>query len=305
MHGMSLSDENLILDCPVVSDAAPVVVGGIGGSGTRVIAQLLKDWGFDMGSDLNESLDDLGFTALFKRPSLWPIHQHVPQLQEALSLYLTARGQPPAGTALGDKHKLKVETVLNSIQKEQAWIESGHLQERRQPLQTIDERTNPSWGWKEPNTHLFLRYLLSAIPNLRYLHVVRHGLDMALSNNQTQLTVWGSRILDRPVDVNSPHDSLAFWVAVHQSILRAQTEFPDKVKIVRFESLFEHETAALAEIQTFLKIRAMPTAVCKNVPSLQKPDSINRYKSAPKFSISASAEYLLKTLGYSVGGGNL
>ena len=67
MHGMSLSDENLILDCPVVSDAAPVVVGGIGGSGTRVFAQLLRDLGFDMGSDLNESLDDLGFTALFKR----------------------------------------------------------------------------------------------------------------------------------------------------------------------------------------------------------------------------------------------
>ena len=64
MHGMSLSDENLILDCPVVSDAAPVVVGGIGGSGTRVFAQHLKGWGFDMGSDLNESLDDLRFTAL-------------------------------------------------------------------------------------------------------------------------------------------------------------------------------------------------------------------------------------------------
>ena len=44
MHDMSLSDENLIIDCPSLSDAAPVVVGGVGGSGTRVIAQL---WRFD------------------------------------------------------------------------------------------------------------------------------------------------------------------------------------------------------------------------------------------------------------------
>ena len=27
MHRMSLSDENLIIDCPMLSDAAPVVVG--------------------------------------------------------------------------------------------------------------------------------------------------------------------------------------------------------------------------------------------------------------------------------------
>ena len=92
MHDMSLSDENLIIDCPSLSDAAPVVVGGVGGSGTRVIAQLLQSLDFDMGSDLNESLDDLSFTALFKRPSLWPIDQHLPQLEEALDVYLASRG---------------------------------------------------------------------------------------------------------------------------------------------------------------------------------------------------------------------
>ena len=47
-------------------------------------AQLLQSLDFDMGSDLNESLDDLGFTALFKRPSLWPLEDHVLQLNEAL-----------------------------------------------------------------------------------------------------------------------------------------------------------------------------------------------------------------------------
>ena len=64
------------IETPVLSDAAPVVVGGVGGSGTRVVAQLLIELGFDMGSDLNESLDDLGFTALFKRRNLWPLERN-------------------------------------------------------------------------------------------------------------------------------------------------------------------------------------------------------------------------------------
>ena len=62
-----------------LSDAAPVVIGGIGGSGTRVVG-LLQQLGFDIGSDLNDSLDDLSFTALFKRPALWPLCEHIDQL---------------------------------------------------------------------------------------------------------------------------------------------------------------------------------------------------------------------------------
>ena len=54
----------------IVSEAEPVAVGGVGGSGTRIVAHLLRELGFDIGDDLNESLDDLCFTALFKRAGL-------------------------------------------------------------------------------------------------------------------------------------------------------------------------------------------------------------------------------------------
>ena len=45
----------------------PVVIGGIGGSGTRLIAQCLKELGYLMGADLNPAYDNLWFTLLFKR----------------------------------------------------------------------------------------------------------------------------------------------------------------------------------------------------------------------------------------------
>lgn len=51
-----------------IQSPGPVVVGGVGGSGTRVIAQILMKMGFFMGSDLNDANDNLWFALLFKRP---------------------------------------------------------------------------------------------------------------------------------------------------------------------------------------------------------------------------------------------
>ena len=46
---------------------AAVAAGGVGGSGTRLVAELLRGLGLQMGSDLNVSLDTRWFTLLFKR----------------------------------------------------------------------------------------------------------------------------------------------------------------------------------------------------------------------------------------------
>ena len=49
---------------------APIIaMGGIGGSGTRACAQILLNAGYHLGSDLNEALDNLTFSLIFKRQS--------------------------------------------------------------------------------------------------------------------------------------------------------------------------------------------------------------------------------------------
>ena len=47
----------------------PVVIGGVGGSGTRVLAEILSLFGFYLGNDLNGAKDNLVYTLLFKRPN--------------------------------------------------------------------------------------------------------------------------------------------------------------------------------------------------------------------------------------------
>ena len=48
------------------------------------------------------------------------------------------------------------------------------------------KNTSIEWGWKEPNTHMILPFLLKKYKNLRYIHIMRNGLDNAYSKNQNQ-----------------------------------------------------------------------------------------------------------------------
>src|SRR6266550_6138718 len=52
------------------SSVQPVAIGGVGGSGTRLVAEILRHLGYYMGRDLNEASDNLWFTLLFRRTEL-------------------------------------------------------------------------------------------------------------------------------------------------------------------------------------------------------------------------------------------
>ena len=298
---MSLTDENLNFACHSCSDAAPVVVGGMGGSGTRVIAQLLQSLGFDIGSDLNESLDDLSFTALFKRPSLWPLQDHLPQLGEALDLYLTCKGQKSASWKSQADHNARIAQLWDGIRRTDEWIDAGDLGTRMEFLNT---RSLPKlkWGWKEPNTHVVLPFLLAALPNMKYIHVTRHGLDMAYSSNQTQLRVWGSHLLQRRVKLNSADESLAFWCAVHHRLTELKRLSEEQIFILPFESLFENAVPVLTNLCNFLDQPEALDAALAAISTVQKPKSIGRYQDHPPLELSIEAITLLGKLGYRIEG---
>jgi len=46
-------------------DDSPLIIGGVGGSGTRVVCQIALDAGFFMGTNLNNSLDSLDFQPIY------------------------------------------------------------------------------------------------------------------------------------------------------------------------------------------------------------------------------------------------
>lgn len=210
---------------------APVVIGGLGGSGTRVVAEILMSLGWFMGEDLNESSDNLLFTYLFKRPRWYRRVRRDPQaIAGVLRLFDRVasgdrpgvRSWPVIGAAFvesvrfGHDH-VRARCAGFSEWKSARWQWSvdraGHiLQPRRQ--------RHGRWGWKEPNAHVYLQDLARYYPGMRYVHVMRHGLDMAFSGNQAQLYNWGWLFgLDVPEPVSERQLAVAaldYWIAANR-----------------------------------------------------------------------------------------
>ena len=79
-------------------------------------------------------------------------------------------------------------------------------------------------GWKEPNTHIILEKLLIRYPMMKYIHVIRNGLDMAFSTNHNQVLLWGGKLL-KDSDFNNIHyASLKYWCIFHKKIRKLKKQ---------------------------------------------------------------------------------
>lgn len=252
-----------------MSDSAPVAVGGVGGSGTRVVAAVLKEAGLRIGDDLNHALDNCWFTLLFKHRDVLDASRE--RFAELVALFVAAMtgGQPPtpAQSTLIDELAGR-----DRLQHDSAW-----LQERAQSLRAALEgpaRTGP-WGWKEPNTHMVVDHLAQAIPELRYIHVVRNGLDMAYSSNQNQLQLWGPLALGVE-HANTPRNALKFWSWAHARILGIGAELGPRFLLVRFEDLCAHPQDEVRHILSFVGANLGDDAVQRAARAVVRPESIGR-----------------------------
>ena len=282
-----------------LSDATPIAIGGIGGSGTRLIARLLIELGYDMGCDLNDSLDDLGFTALFKRIELWPLEANLQELEQALSVYLTARGFPTPSDISREIQRDRVEKLIADIAATSQWREVGAIEDRITTLSDI-KAAGQSWGWKEPNTVMVLPYLLHALPELKYIHVVRDGRDMAFSSNKNQLRLWGGHVLGRAIDHDSPQDAFDYWCAVHEGLLGLQEQAGSRVLLIKLEFLVESPDESLDKLLAFVGTPKKDAANhhAKLSSLISTPDSITRYRDGPPLEITKSQVKLMQKLGY-------
>ena len=218
---------------------SPVAIGGVGGSGTRLVVRMLMEMGFAMGTRLNDSLDDLDFTDTFVDASVPMLSGSV--FDERVHRYLSL-----AGARLS------------------------------QPT-TDDPLDMARWGWKEPNTHVFLERLVARIPGMRYIHVMRCGLDMAHSSNLHQLRRWGESHLGRPTDT-SPRSALQYWVAVHRRILRTGALMGSRFLLVNYDRLCAQPAGQLPALVRFLGLDPTDDLLGRLLPMITPPDSIGRHR---------------------------
>ena len=217
-------------------------IGGIGGSGTRVIAHILNDIGYFIGDDLNKSNDTLLFTLLFKRENILTLSDAEFQYFWNIFVKIMATDKKLTIKEREDINKL---TYTSRTLHNKVW-----LTERLKYIDNNKEKI--FWGWKEPNTHIVIERLLKVQKNLKFIYVYRNGLDMAYSSNQNQLKLWGDIFFNQKnIDIN-PRNSLKYWCIAHKRMIKLKKSYEDKIMLLNFDDLCSKPAEILTELFKFL-----------------------------------------------------
>jgi len=154
----------------------PTAAGGTGGSGTRVITEVLSSAGVFMGSRLNRAGDSLEIADFDWRWGKRYVEAEV------------AGEAPPLA---------RMEAELPSSVRDH--------------LEGYDASVGP-WGWKHPHAYLLLPWLDTVIPRLRFVHLVRDGRRVARSRNQKQQRHYSEAVFGAQSDTwDEQLRAIRFW----------------------------------------------------------------------------------------------
>ncbi len=240
-------------------EKSPVVVSGVGGSGTRIIAELVYQMGFFIGSDLNISNDNMTLAKKF------------PEIRD-----LMVAGSPDT--------KDYVRNIFRQFSvKMQIDMRRAGYQE---------------WGWKIPSSSKVVEYIHDLFPNLKLIHTIRNGLDMAFSSNQNQLKNWG---VFHDVDYRKmpmPKASLQYWIRANEyAIEKGRKYLGDRFLLLNFDQMCMDPVAAVSQIADFIEVDINPAEIAQQIKT---PGSIDRYKEQDCSCFDASDYQAVRNLGFKV-----
>lgn len=226
---------------------SPVIIFGTGGSGTRFVAEMTRHLGYDLGSDVNRSLDSIR------------IREYLEQHGDA---YI--RAVPWMATIHDGQHE---------VGRSQATNHYRHLE--RAVTEHRATTTSALWGWKNPRSILVLPLLVDLFPNAVFIHVVRDGRDMALSRNQNQVMKHG-HLVDPTGELTPLHRSAAYWswtnTAAHKYL---QTSGRASSLLVRYEDACSQPGKTLDKMMDLLESNNNPD------PISPQAISIGRWRQQP------------------------
>ena len=248
----------------------PIVIGGVGGSGTRLIAEYLRKLNIFIGHDLNSANDNLLFTLIFKRAEVLTTSNN--EFNKLIDLFISSM----TGSSL-TKQQCNTITELAKYPRNQHSLE--WLQERKKHSLKQKQKINLNicWGWKEPNTHIIMDRLTQYFPNMKYIHVARNGLDMAYSTNQNQLELWGRNVLGDKFEI-TPYYSLRYWCEVHKKLDEIKLQMKDNFYLLNYDNFCTTPQIETNKLLNFLDIDASSNKVEQLKALINKPSSIGRYK---------------------------
>jgi hypothetical protein len=116
-----------------------------------------------------------------------------------------------------------------------------------------------SWGWKDPRTSLTLPIWLRIFPQARYLHVLRNGIDVAISihrRSKKQQRKLRNRLF--PLDYSPVTLDFAYSFRLWETYVSTALEHkhllpPEQYLEIRYEDLLEQREEQLRRVVDFLE----------------------------------------------------
>lgn len=200
-----------LLDEPAEQVRPPVVIGAHGGSGTRVLPPALRLAGFWMGSWVNNRTEDAMSTRFF-------LQRYFEQ----------AMADEPA-------QRVELERIFHALIL-------GHRFRMPDPAS--------AWGWKNPRSMWVIPFLARVYPEMRFIHLVRDGRDVALSDNLNLLRKHGARLLGDQNPERDPVDAqLRLWALGNEIAARdGKRLLGDNYLHVSYEDLCRSPRETLARM---------------------------------------------------------
>jgi hypothetical protein len=156
-----------------------------------------------------------------------------------------------------------------------------------------------SWGWKEPRSIYLLPFFENELPDLRFLHVVRDGRDMAFSSNQQQLMKHGPAVLEGRVSWRKPVRSIALWNRVNLMAADfGEQTLGARYLLVRFEDLCSDPAVTVGRIYDFFGLDGDVSAAAAEV---SPPRGLGRWHERRRSLVGAlerQGEPALRRFGY-------
>ncbi len=269
------------------------MIGGVGGSGTRLVTQLLQQQGVVFGGDKNEELDNLWFSLLFVDRDIFSRPAH--EIEKRLWLFVNAmRGRE----ALSEELTSMLDAATR-FDRGPA-LRQSVLQAARN---TIDDpvyavESAAAWGWKQPNVQVMVPLIAPYLAGMKYIYVVRNGLDMAFGYNQNQLKYfWGDLLLGNDAEA-TPANALRYWVASYKRNRSYRALLGDRLYILNFDLLCANPREELLKLGDFLGLNPVEDVLASAESSVLTPGSTGRYKHHDCSQLSAEDIDFVRALGF-------
>lgn len=269
------------------------MIGGVGGSGTRLIAQCLKEVGYLLGPDLNPANDNLWFTLLFKRIGI--LSSSDEEFDDLMEIMLNGM------TGAGEFTSYQIDLIDALASKDREQYSAAWLKERTRSLLSDKPimKSGARWGWKEPNSHIVLDRLIGRLKNMKYIHVTRNGLDMAHSKNQNQLRLWGPHFIREPFEI-SPYYSLRYWCLSHQRVLDIGESMHRNFLLLNYDDFCLNPRNGTNQLCEFLELET-DNLLHQLEKLIHPPDSIGRFKQHGTRIFDEKDVAYVQSLGFDVG----